>query len=254
MNKRYMTAVLCAAVCLSGVLCGCTAAPESTPAAESSAASESSAESQEEPAAETTAPESSEPETETSAPETEPESEPVVETVPETTRVNKVDHDTKILASERGLEAVPINKADGYGEELKVGDSYLGWKLEGFNGELDDSAVNVTRVDADFTYTEGTLAVNGIVTVLPKDDPDNPNAMYLRVDNQGDFPWFPKDLRERGRYIIENSRDVFPMLELQDPPVDEKYEIAVSVTVSTLHIHAAPGCYDTIRVTAASKR
>ena len=66
MNKRNMTAVLCAAVCLSGVLCGCTAAPESTPAAESSAASESSAESQEETAAETTAPESSEPETETS--------------------------------------------------------------------------------------------------------------------------------------------------------------------------------------------
>ena len=44
------------------------------------------------------------------------------------------------------------------------------------------------------------------------------------------------------------------MLGLQDPPVNEQYEVAVSVSVSKLHIHMGQGTYDKIRVTAASKR
>ena len=146
-----------------------------------------------------------------------------------------------------------IHSTDGYGEELKVGESTLDWTLDSFDGVLADDAQTVRTMDADFSYP-GSLAVNGIVTVLSKDDPDNPNAMCLRVDNQGDFPYFTNDNRERGKYIIENSRDVFVMLGLQDPPVNEQYEVAVSVSVSKLHIHMGQGTYDKIRVTAASKR
>ena len=246
MNKRAWTAVLLAAVCLTG----CTAAP-----AGSSDQTGNLSVTEETSAADTQA---AEPE-ETAAPETEApvvteapaEPEGSSEVITEAVKANKTDTDTKILFSERGLEAVQISSIDGYGEELKVGTSYLDWTLDAFDGVLADDARTVSSVDADFIYN-GTLAVNGIVTVLSRDDPDNPNAMYLRVDNQGDFPHFTNDYRERGRYIIENSRDVFAMLELKEPPVDEQYEVAVSVSVTKLHIHT--GSYDTIRVTAASKR
>ena len=236
--------MLCAAVCLTG----CTSAPAGSTTENSPAASETAAETQaEETSAEQTAPETDAPPA-TEAPE---DSEHTQEVITEAVKTSKTDTDTKILFSERGLEAVPVNSEDGYGEDLKVGEAYLDWTLDAFDGVLSDDAATVSTMDADFTYN-GTLAVNGIVTVLSRDDPDNPNAMYLRVDNHGDFPYFTGDGRERGRYIIENSRDVFPMLELKDPPVDEQYEVAVSVSVTKLHIHT--GNYDTIRVTAASKR
>ncbi len=246
MNKRAWTAVLLAAICLTG----CTSAP----AGSSQSGENESLTPASETAAEETAPEQTDaPETE-APPVTEAPAEPVgsSEVITEAVKANKTDTDTKILFSERGLEAVQINSTDGYGEELKVGASYLDWTLEAFDGVLSDDAQTVSSMDADFTYNNGTLAVNGIVTVLSRDDPNNPNAMYLRVDNQGDFPYFTNDYRDRGRYIIENSRDVFAMLELKEPPVDEQYEVAVSVSVTKLHIHT--GAYDTIRVTAASKR
>ena len=244
MNKRVWTAALLAAVCLTG--CTATPAGSSDPAK-----SENVTESQ---AAETSAEETGQAAPETDAPPVTdaPEEKPAA-VITEVSKANKTDTDTKILFSERGLDIVQINSTDGYGEELKVGDTFLDWILDSFDGVLADDAKTVSSVDADFTYS-GTLAVNGIVTVLSKDDPDNPNAMYLRVDNQGDFPSFTNDYRERGKYIIENSRDVFAMLELPDPPVDEQYEVAVSVSVTKLHIHTGSGQYDKIRVTAASKR
>ncbi|MBP0968076.1 MAG: hypothetical protein J5722_10600 [Oscillospiraceae bacterium] len=241
MKKRTLTAVLCAALCLTG----CSAASAGNSQTETGQSAELTA-------AENTTAEESVPETE-APPVTEPEPERTVEVITEAVKANKADNDTKILFSERGLDAVRINDTEGYGEELKLGASYLDWKLESYDGTLADSAQSVVSMDADFSR-ESTLAVNGIITVLSKDDPDNPNAMYLRVDNQGDFPYFVTDFRERGRYIIENSRDVFAMLELADPPVEEQYEIAVSVSVTSLHIHMGQGQYDTIRVTAASKR
>ncbi|MBR3448430.1 MAG: hypothetical protein IKH27_11570 [Oscillospiraceae bacterium] len=246
MNKRVWTAALLAAICLTG----CTSAPAGSSQSGENEAVTSAAETQ---AAETAPEQTDAPETEAPA-VTEAPAEPngSSEVITEAAKTNKTDTDTKILFSERGLEAVQINSADGYGEELKVGSAYLDWTLDSFDGVLEDDALTVSSMDADFTYGTGTLAVNGIVTVLSRDDPDNPNAMYLRVDNQGDFPHFTNDYRERGRYIIENSRDVFAMLELKEPPVDEQYEVAVSVSVTKLHIHT--GGYDTIRVTAASKR
>lgn len=241
MKKRTLTAVLCAALCLTG----CSAAPAGNSQTDTGQSAELTS-------AENTTAEETIPETE-APPVTEPEPERTVEVMTEAVKTNKVDTDTKILFSERGLDAVRINDTEGYGEELKVGASYLDWTLESFDGTLADNAQSVVSMDADFSR-QSTLAVNGIITVLSKDDPDNPNAMYLRVDNQGDFPYFVGDFRERGRYIIENSRDVFAMLELPDPPVEEQYEIAVSVSVTSLHIHMGQGQYDTIRVTAASKR
>ena len=167
------------------------------------------------------------------------------------TNTSSQDNDTKLLASERGLEAVPKDSEDGYGEELKAGEDYLGWKLKSFDGILGANAEQVSELYADFVYNNGTLSVNGIVTVLPDDNPEYPGYLYLRVDNQADFPYFPADTRERGKFVIENTPDVLSMLGLSTTPDSD---LAVSVTVSSLHVHFASNGYDTIRVTAASKR
>ena len=268
MKQKHFAAFFCAAVCLSGCLTACSSArTENSSPADSAVAEqngESSAETTESAAAETTAaaeePEetttaAAEPEDSTDAAEdvsTEPAEQP--EEPARTTNPNKTDGDTKILQSERGLEAVPVNSVEGYGTEMKVGEEYVGGKLNSLDGILNDSATGVAEMFADFTFSTGSVAANGIITVLPKDHPDYPNGMLLRVDNQADFPHFTQDSRERGKFIIENARDVFPMLGLDNPPVNEQYEVAVSVSVSTLHVHVAPNGYDTIRVTAASKR
>lgn len=210
-----------------------TAAPETTAAAETDADGDDTDETDE--TAATTAPE-------------EEESKPTV-----STNSNRTDNDTKILWSERGLEAVKINSVDGYGEELAVGESYVGWTLDSFDGILDDDANQVAEMYADFTY-DGTLATNGQITVLPADHPVYPKGLYLRVDNQADFPYFPKDTRTRGLFIIENARDVYSMLGMEESDAAPDSVISVSVSVSSLHVHLAPDGYDTIRVTAASLR
>lgn len=154
--------------------------------------------------------------------------------------------DVKILWSERGLEAVAADSKDGYGEELKTGAKYLDWTLDSLSGTPKD-------LEADFTYN-GTLTANGILTVLPSSHADYPNGLYLRVDNQADFPFFPQDTRERGKFIIENAEDIWEPLGLDAPPVSSEYTVAVTVSVTSLHVHYAPGAYDTIRVSSASKR
>jgi hypothetical protein len=92
------------------------------------------------------------------------------------------------------------------------------------------------------------------MTVLASSDPDNPNGLYLRVDNQAEFPYFPSDTRERGWFIIENKEDVYEWLELEEPPVSASYTIAVTVDVTALRVDLRTGGYDTITVTSASKR
>lgn len=248
MKQKQVLAVLCAAVCFTAALSGCTSERNGSTAEieEISSAAETDV------TAVTTT--ETEPKTTVTETETEPETtDTTAETDAATTTVPAVgapDGLTRILWSERGLEAVGA-EGEGYGEELAVGAEYLDWKLEAYDGS--SNGQSVAELNADFTYN-GTLSVNGIVSVLPADDPDNPNMLYLRVDNQADFPYFPADTRERGWFIIENSREVFQMLELDDPPVASKYEVAVSVSVAELHIHLKPDGYDTIHVTAASKR
>ena len=157
----------------------------------------------------------------------------------------------KILWSERGLEAVPAESEDGYGEPLTVGAEYLGWTLKSYDAEL--SGETVSRLTADFDRS-AALSTNGILTVLASTDADNPNGLYLRVDNQAEFPYFPKDSRERGYFIIENADEVYEWLELDEPPVSASYTVAVTVDVTKLHVDYSAGGYDKITVTSASKR
>lgn len=158
---------------------------------------------------------------------------------------------TKLLWSERGLEAVPADSEEGYGSPLEAGAEYLGWTLKSYSGKTDGD--RVTELDADFDYS-GALSTNGIMTVLPDSDPDNPNGLYLRVDNQAEFPFFPADTRERGYFIIENKEDVYEWLELDEPPVSAEYTVAVTVDVTKLQVHYSADGYDRITVTSASKR
>lgn len=173
-------------------------------------------------------------------------------TAPIMTNTFAQDDDTKLLWSERGLEIRAKDDEDGYGEELSAGSDYLEWTLKSFDGFTDDAGT-VTELHADFARSS-PLSTNGIMTVLPSTHPDYPNGLYLRVDNQADFPYFPADTRERGKFIIENAEEVYKWLKLDEPPVSTQYEVAVTVSVQTLHIHYTEGGYDTIRVTAASRR
>ncbi|HBI85380.1 MAG TPA: hypothetical protein DDX71_03700 [Ruminococcus sp.] len=171
-------------------------------------------------------------------------------TAPIATNANPVDDDTKLLWSERGLETVGIDREDGYGEVLSVGSDYIGWELKSFDGKPDAEG-NVTDLHADFSRSSA-LSVNGIMTVLPASDAQFPNYFYLRVDNQADFPYFPADSRERGKFVIENSDEVRSMLKLEDESISG--DIAVTVDVTALHIHYAADGYDTVRVSSASRR
>ena len=256
MNHKKALAVLFAAVCSAAALSGCTSerSGDTADIDEVSATTEASAD-ETEPDAETTAPETTVTEAVTEAEaetDSDSENDETTTTAADEKPAKQADGNTRILWSERGLEAIGVLGV-GYGQDLKVGEEYLGWKMTAFNGIVDDDGNTCSEMNVDFTYN-GTLSVNGIATVLPADDPDNPNALYLRVDNQAEFPYFPQDKRPRGWFIVETSRDVFRMLELDDPPVASKYEVAVSMTVTDLHIHMKEGGFDTIRVTAASKR
>ena len=160
------------------------------------------------------------------------------------------DSDTKLLWSERGLEAVPIDSKDGYGEELAVGAEYLNWKLEGFDGTPQGDAV--PDVKAKFAYN-GTLSQNGQIRVLAGSDPHYPNGLYMHVDNLADFPYFPKDTRDRGWFVIENADEVLKMLGLKSSG-EISGDLSVTVSIDRLDIHVSADDYDTVHVTAASKR
>jgi len=161
------------------------------------------------------------------------------------------DTDTKILWSERGLEAVAIDSTDGYGEELTLGSEYLGWRLDGFDGSL--SGTDVSQMNADFSYQNGTLQQNGQIRLLPSSDAHYPNGLYMHADNIADFPYFPKDTRDRGWFVIENADEVLKMLDLESAD-DISGDLSVSVSIDKLEICVFSGSYDTVHVTAASKR
>ena len=160
------------------------------------------------------------------------------------------DDDTKLLHSERGLEAVPKDSTDGYGEPLTAGETYLSWKLEGFDGTV--SGDSVSEVKADFLY-DGKLSQNGQIRVLPAGDAQYPNGLYMHVDNIADFPYFPKDTRDRGWYVIENAEEVLKLLGLESAGAISG-DLSVTVTIDALHMHVAANQYDTVHVTAASRR
>lgn len=255
-NRRFaaLLAVCLAACTLSG--CGEKIkkffAHDGTYVEESSDAAEESSIAETEPAA--TEPAETKPiETETNA-VTDP-----ITTTTETIVTTEIlpsgdaqDNDTKLLWSERGLEIVPIDSQDGYGTELKTGETYLDWTLVSFDGQV--SGNSVSDLQADFTYGNGALSVNGIVTILPSTDANNPDGLYLRVDNQAEFPYFPADTRERGKFIVANKDEVYKMLGYDSPADVGQSELAVTMSVESLHIHYSADGFDTIVVTAASRR
>jgi hypothetical protein len=250
-HRRYaFAAALLAAAMLAS---GCTKGSDPERSVTESAAepAQSRAETTESSAApETTVSESSaDTETTEDAQTTAPEESSQAEssrTDEESSAAPRGNGTVKILWSERGLEAVAADSEDGYGEELRTGAEYLDWTLNSFSGTAAD-------VEADFSY-DGELTTNGILTVLASSHADYPNGLYLRADNQADFPYFPKDTRERGKFIIENAAEVYEMLGLDDPPVSSEYTVAVTVAVTSLHVHCTPGGYDTVKVTSASRR
>lgn len=155
----------------------------------------------------------------------------------------------KILWSERGLEAQKGDSAEGYGEPMTEGTEYLEWKLERYDGTV--SGNQVSELNADFSR-EKALSVNGIVTVLPASHAEYPGKLYLRVDNQSEFPYFPADKRERGYFAVENTDEVWEMLGEENPPAE--VSLAVTFSVDALHIHYGGTRCDTIKVSAAAKR
>ena len=254
---RRICAALLALGCIP-LVTGCSSgrenpapAAESTSAAETTASTtvtESTAQQTTTASAETTAAETTS--AETTGAETTVSTTVSQTTAPIATNAAPADDDTKLLWSERGLEIVGIDREDGYGESLAVGSDYIGWELKSFDGKPDADG-NVSDLHADFSRSSA-LSVNGIMTVLPASDAQFPNYFYLRVDNQADFPYFPADSRERGKFVIENSDEVRQMLKLEDESISG--DIAVTVDVTSLHIHYAADGYDTVRVSSASRR
>lgn len=243
--RKKICAVLCAVLC-AAAMTACSKAPEGSSSAETTTAATTATTTA---ATTATAAATTSAATTTTAAETTDTAEGTDVTT--TAAQPESDAPAKILWSERGLEAVPAESEEGYGEPLSVGAEYLDWTLKGYDAEL--SGDTVSRLTADFDRS-AALSTNGILTVLPASDADNPNGLYLRVDNQADFPYFPKDTRERGYFIIENAADVYEWLELEEPPVAATYTVAVSVDVTKLHVDYSAGGYDTVTVTAASKR
>ena len=121
--------------------------------------------------------------------------------------------------------------------------------------ELDDT---IDKAAATFTYGSGEgFSVNGTVEVLPADDPDYPNKMYFHSDDVDAFPRYMYDNRGdayRAKYIIENSSDVYMLLDKDNPPQETSFAVSVTVDSVTVRYSADGHAYDTIHVKAASNR
>lgn len=251
-SHKNSAAALLAAVLLAAVLSGCssdrTEGGASSVSEVSSAAETETAESESE--TETTA-EATTTVTETEVIETETTAAP--EHAPEASNLTL----THITEGGEGLGAFNEFSSNIRGEVMQQGSEYKSWKLDSVSGhaEPDDTIDNAA---ATFTYSGGEgFSVNGTVEVLPADDPDYPNKMYFHSDDVDAFPRYMYDNRgdaHRAKYIIENSSDVYMLLDKDNPPQETSF--AVSVTVDTVTVrYAADGhAYDTIHVKAASNR
>ncbi|MBR6108059.1 MAG: hypothetical protein IKQ39_08635 [Oscillospiraceae bacterium] len=252
---KQKRAVLLLAGCLAAsVLCGCSSDRDPNAPDDESSTAEITAETTTETAAQTTS-DTTQTTTETTADttaETTTDTDTAKPAAPrrEDGAVSGSDDDTRLLWSERGLEAVPADSEGGYGEELAVGEEYLGWKLNGFDGTPEGGSV--PEVKASFTYN-GTLSQNGQIRVLPSSDAHYPNGLYMHADNIADFPYFPADTRDRGWYVIENADEVLEMLGLESAG-DISGDLSVTVSIDAIDVHVSADDYDTVHVTAASKR
>ena len=260
-KKRIGIALLLAGMTAGTVLCGCssdrdpnTAEQESsaadttgagTDAADSAAQTESTAAQ-----TESTAPESASAASESTTAETSAAEQSRSSSDAPQPQITGADNDTKVLFSERGLEAVPAKSEDGYGEALSIGADYLNWTLDGFDGTPSGDAVPDMKVS--FTY-KGQLSQNGQIRVLSGSDAHYPNGLYMHVDNIAEFPYFPKDTRDRGWFVIQNADEVLEMLGLESTS-EISGDLSVTVAVDSLFVHLSADDYDTLHVVSASRR
>lgn len=246
-------AAFCTAVSLCAAFCGCTS--------ERGMGSTSAGVQEQSSTAAETEPETTEAETEATTTVLETET-----TVLATETTAPAEHEpaadsnitlTHITEGGEGLGVFHQFSGNIRGEVMQKGSAYKGWKLEeasGYSAEND----TVENAEATFVYgEEGGFSVNGTVEVLPADDPDYPNKMYFHSDDVDAFPKYMYDNRgdaRRAKFIIENSSDVYSMLEKDDPPAETAFAVSVTVSTVTVRYSADGSAYDTIRVVAASNR
>ena len=163
------------------------------------------------------------------------------------TAANPDGKDVKILWSERGLEALAA-AAEGYGEPLTEGSEYLGWTLDSYDGKPRGNSLST--LNAEFSRKD-PVTTNGILTV--SSDAGASGQLSLRVDNQADFPYFPADTQERGRFIVTNSDEVWKMLKQEGSPSADT-SLAVTFSIDRVSIHLGGKQPNAVTVTAASTR
>ena len=256
MSQKKRAAVILAAMMLAAAMSGCSSERTGSESAEeiSSAAETEASETEAETEAETetvteattTVTETETLATETAAPNEEAEQE----------AASNVSL-THITEGGEGLGVYNEFSSNMRGEVMQEGSVYKNWKLDSVIGhaEADDTVENAA---ATFVYGEtGGFSVNGTVEVLPADDPDYPNKMYFHSDDVDAFPKFMYDNRggdRRAKFIIENSTDVYMLLDKSNPPEETAFSISVTVDSVTVRYAADGSAYDTIHVTAASNR
>lgn len=254
MKQRSALAVLCAAVCLAAALSGCTSERGSVSTAdveEVTTAAETEAETTETEATTTEAATTAE-ETDTTAPETGT-TEPAKEAAPGDGNIFL----THITEGGEGLGVFNNTSGNVRGEVMQAGSVYKSWKLVSASGKADEDDT-VHEATAEFEYGDGAgFSVNGTVEVLPASDPKYPNKMYFHSDDVDAFPKYMDDNRgeeNKAKFVIENSSEVYKMLDKDDPPAETAFSVSVTVSSVTVRYTEDGSAYDTIIVTAASNR
>ncbi len=255
MLQKKRVAVMLAAVMLAAVMSGCT----SERTGNDSVADTASSAAETETSDTTKAAETTEPITEATTTATTSETLATETTAASDDVVVEVSNITLTHITEGGEGLGVFNEFSGNirGEVMQQGSVYKNWTLDTVSGhaETDDT---VDQVTAAFRYSDSKgFSVNGTVEVMPADDPDYPNMMYFHSDDVDAFPKFMNDNRgeaRRAKFIIENSSDVYMLLDKDNPPAETAFSISVTVDTVTVRYAADGSAYDTIHVTAASNR
>jgi hypothetical protein len=242
------------AFCLTAAFCGCTSTRgESNTADTQEISSEAETEATEVTTEATTT------EDTTTVTETET-TKLIIETTAPDQQISAADSNivlTHITEGGEGLGVFHQLSGNIRGTEMQNGADYKGWKLTAASGHA-EADETIAEASASFTYGEaGGFSVNGTVEVLPADHPQYPNMMYFHSDDVDAFPKFMDDNRgeaNRAKFIIENSSDVYRMLEKDDPPAETAFSVSVTVSAVTVRYAADGSAYDTIVVKAASNR
>ncbi len=257
MLQKKRIAMMLAAMMLAAVMSGCTSERDGSA---STADSVSSVDESETTTSDTTEPTETTESTTEATTTTVTTTEPIAtETTASTAPAVGVNNITMTHITEGGEGLGVFNELSGNirGEVMQKGSVYKNWTLDSVVGhaEADDTVDMATAV---FQYSDNKgFSVNGTVEVLPADDPNYPNMMYFHSDDVDAFPKFMYDNRgeaHRAKFIIENSSDVYMLLDKDNPPEEKAFSVSVTVDSVTVRYAADGSAYDTIHVTAASNR